>query len=304
MRKESELLEKRELRESVIGRLEVLDKVGDLLLLPNTDYATKGQVVEYFEINIKTLESLMLDHKEELESNGMKKYKKNEILRNILKEGNVKNERTRAVVTIGNETITINNTGLILFSKRSILNVAMLLRDSDVAKEIRTRLLDIVQDASDGKDKIIEGIIEEISEEKQLMLDRVEAEMNGDWDKVCVINAKLFSLKNKRINELEEEIDILKTNSLTIIESRSVINRLVRIIATKEFNGIFGRAWGELYSKVNYKLNTNLKARNRKSGQSILDVMTDEELQSMELIVKAWANELGIDIKKELTLAS
>lgn len=304
MRKENELIEQKELREQMIDRVEVLDKVGELLLLPNTEFATKEQLVDYYKIGIKTLESLIQDHKEELTANGMKKYKKNEILRNILKEGNVKTERTRALVTIGDRTFSINNTGLILFPKRAILNVAMLLRDSEVAKEIRTRLLDIVQDVSEGKDNIIENIIDEISEEKQLMLDRVEAEMNGDWDTVCVINAKLFSIKNKRIKDLEEQIDILKTNSLTIAESRVVINKLVRLIAVKEYNGAFGKAFGDLYKQVNYKLGINLKARNKTSKQTILDVMSNEEIQSTEIIVKCWADEIGIDVKNELNLAS
>lgn len=304
MRKENELIEQKELREQMIDRVEVLDRVGELLLLPNTEFATKDQLVDYYKIGIKTLESLIQDHKKELTSNGMRKYKKNEILRNILKEGNVKTERTRALVTIGDRTFSINNTGLILFPKRAILNVAMLLRDSEVAKEIRTRLLDIVQDVSEGKNDIIENIVDEMSEEKQLILDRVEAEINGDWDKVSVVNAKLFALKNKRIKDLEDQIDILKTNSLTIAESRVVINKLVRLVAMKEYNGVFGKAFGDLYKQVNYKLGINLKARNKTSRQTILDVMSEDEIKSTEVIVKCWADEVGIDVEKELNLAS
>lgn len=197
-----------------------------------------------------------------------------------------------------------SNKGISMLSKRAILNVAMLLRDSEVAKEIRTRLLDIVQDVSEGKDDIIENIIDEISEEKQLMLDRVEAEINGDWDKVSVVNAKLFALKNKRIKDLEDQIDILKTNSLTIAESRVVINKLVRLVAIKEYNGMFGKAFGDLYKQVNYKLGINLKARNKTSRQTILDVMSEDEIKSTEVIVKCWADEVGIDVEKELNLAS
>ena len=39
------------------------------------------------------------------------------------------------------------NRSNLLFPKRAILNVGMLLRDSAVAKEVRNRLLDIVHDA-------------------------------------------------------------------------------------------------------------------------------------------------------------
>ena len=40
MTNEFQLVEKRELREEFIGRMEVLDKVGDLILLPSTEFAT------------------------------------------------------------------------------------------------------------------------------------------------------------------------------------------------------------------------------------------------------------------------
>lgn len=288
MRKENELIEQKELREQMIDRVEVLDRVKELILLPNTEYATTEQVARYFEVGLEAIQSLIKDNRSELTTNGFGIRKRKEIL-NVLKE---------------QLEINIPNRGMNLFPKRAILNVAMLLRDSEVAKEIRTRLLDIVQNVSEGKDDIVENIVDEISEEKQLMLDRVEAEINGDWDKVSVVNAKLFALKNKRIKDLEDQIDILKTNSLTIAESRVVINKLVRLVAMKEYNGVFGKAFGDLYKQVNYKLGINLKARNKTSRQTILDVMSEDEIKSTEVIVKCWADEVGIDVERELNLAS
>ena len=43
---------------------------------------------------------------------------------------------------------TDGNTGLNLFNKRSILNVGMLLTEGKVAKEVRSRLLDIEYESS------------------------------------------------------------------------------------------------------------------------------------------------------------
>lgn len=206
MNRQIELVEKKELRESLIGRLEVLDQVGTLLLLPNSEFATTEQVARYYGVGIKTLESAMRDHREELESNGMKKYKKDEILRNILKEGIVKSERTRAIVTIGNEEVIINNTGLILFSKRAILNVGMLLRDSKIAIELRSKLLDIVHDASEGQGSV-DTIIDEINEEKRLSLELSNAIIDGDLGKVIEITTKINALKNKRIQEMQPKAD-------------------------------------------------------------------------------------------------
>lgn len=303
MRKENELIEQKELREQMIDRVEVLDRVGELILLPNTEYATTEQVAKYFGVAIETIKSTINYNYEELKNNGYTVYTKENLLSLNF---NLKTKRGGFNLFDENNNVIASgsNKGISMLSKRAILNVAMLLRDSEVAKEIRTRLLDIVQDVSEGKDDIIENIIDEISEEKQLMLDRVEAEINGDWDKVSVVNAKLFALKNKRIKDLEDQIDILKTNSLTIAESRVVINKLVRLVAIKEYNGMFGKAFGDLYKQVNYKLGINLKARNKTSRQTILDVMSEDEIKSTEVIVKCWADEVGIDVEKELNLAS
>ena len=259
--------------------------------LPNTEMATVKQVAEYFGVGIEAIQSLIKDNREELNANGYKVYKKSEIL-NVLK-GQLEN-------------VSVPNRGMGLFTKRAILNVAMLLRDSEVAKEIRSRLLDIVHDASksqEGKKSIVENVVTEINEEKQLMLDRIEAEMNGDFDTVCVINAKLFALKNKRIAELEDEVETITTHALTLIESKQIVNRLVRLIAMKEYGGMFGKAWGELYKSINYKLGINVKSRQKKSSQSYFDTLTEEEVFATEQIVRAWANKIGIDVEKEISIA-
>jgi hypothetical protein len=149
------------------------------------------------------------------------------------------------------------------------------------------------------KENIIENIIEEINEEKQLMLERVDAEMSGDFDKVCVVNAKLFALKNKRIQELEKENEFIITNSLTITESRSIINSVVRKIAMSHYNGNFASAYRELYSKVNYKLNINIKSR---KGEG-LKRFTDDELLEVEKIVRSWASDWNLDLGSILRLS-
>lgn len=285
MKRENQLLENKKMREEVVGRIEVLEQVGELLLLPNTEFATTEMVAKYYAEDIETIKKIVERHNDEIISDGYKVLTANE-LRDIKSLCQIKS-RARS---------------LAIFPKRAILRVGMLLRDSKIAKELRSRLLDIIHDSEQGQGNI-ETIINEISEEKQLMLQRIEAEMNGNFDEVCVINAKLFALKNKRISELEDEIKIITENSLTIKEARKVINRLVRIIAMKEFSGAFGKAYSELYSKVNYQLGINIKARNKKSNQSYIEVLTEEEIFSVEKIVRTWANNIGIDVEKELKIS-
>ena len=287
--KENQLLENKEVRNQVISRVEVLEQVGELLLLPNTELATTEMVARYYVVEVDTIKKIISRNKDELLTNGYRLYKKSEI-EEILKGHNVTLE------------ISVPNRGMNLFSKRAILNIGMLLRDSEIAKELRSRLLDIVHDSEEGKGDI-NAIIEEISEEKQLMLKRIEAEMNGNFDEVCVINAQLFALKNKRIKDLEDEVKVITENSLTIKDSRKVINRLVRLIAMKDYKSMFGKAYGDLYSKVNYQLGINIKARDKKSSQSYIETLTEEETYKVEQIVRTWANETGINVEKELKIA-
>ena len=76
MSNEKELLEKKDLREEVISRTEVLDKVGELLLLPNTEYATTEQVAEYYKVGKEAIKTIVFNHVEELSSDGYKTDRK------------------------------------------------------------------------------------------------------------------------------------------------------------------------------------------------------------------------------------
>ena len=284
--KENELLTNVKRREENMNRVEVLDKVGTLLSLPNTELYTTEMVANYYEVGIEAIKSLIHDNQDEIQKNGYKVLNGDEL--SSLKELCQIKSRARSLAT---------------FSKRTVLNVGMLLTDSEIAKEVRSRLLDVAHDSEKGNGNMT-TINEEISEEKQLMLDRMEAEFNGDFNKVCEINAKLFALKNKRIKELEDEVESITVHSLTIEESSDVINRLIRIIATKEYKNQFGKTWSDFYSKLNYKLGINIKSRiKKKKSDSYLSTLNEDELFKAEEIVRAWANDLNINVQEAIKIA-
>ena len=303
--KELDLIEDKSTREKLLGNISVLEKVKDLLLLGDSEFATTQQVADYYEVGLEAIKTLAVNNREELLNNGLKdltgKETKEFLGSCLIQLANFKGYFTA-------DGIKMSNRNNLLFSKRAILNVGMLLRDSEVAKEIRSRLLDIEYESNNATQEngntVKENIVNEIDEEKALIMQRVEAEMNGDYDTVCVVNAKLFAIKNRRIADLEAEVEDITTHSLTIIEGKQVINRLTRIIACKEYNGMFGMAWSELYKKINYKLKINVKAREKKKNQSYLDVLTETELFKVEEIVRTWANEVGIDMRKELKIGA
>ena len=201
---ENQLLEQKELREKNLDRIEVLEKVKGLLLLPNTEFATTEMVANYFnDVKFKTLESCITYNKQELEENGYKVYTKDNLLTLNFK---VKTKRGGFNIIDDNGNIlgSGSNKGIALFTKRTILNIAMLLSEGDIAKEIRRRLLDIAHDAEEGKGDI-NTIVEEIDEETKLYQELGLAIGTGDMNKVIEVQTKITALKNKRITELEEE---------------------------------------------------------------------------------------------------
>lgn len=298
MIKEKDLLENNKTREEFLERVDVLEKVKELILLGDSELATTQQVADYYEVGFEAIQSLVKDNREELTSNGLlnKTGKEVKSLGKSLKDiANFKGYFTLFGVRM-------NNRNNLLFQKRTILNVGMLLRDSEIAKQIRNVLLDITQDVCDGKDNVRENIIEEIDEKKQIQLDIVQAMMDGDTEKESLLKTKLIGLQNKRINYLENKIELIHTHSLSIIESRNVINKLTRKIASKEYSN-FGTCYNDLYKQINYKLGINIKLRKREKGQSYLDVLTQEEIFKTEEIVRCWADKIGLDLKEELNLA-
>ncbi|MFF3407086.1 restriction endonuclease [Streptomyces sp. NPDC002742] len=123
---ESALLESKALRDSVLERSEVLDKVKALSLLPDGMHVTTAMVAAYFGATMEAIRALVHDHRTELEANGYRVLTGSEL--SDFKQLSGIQSRTRS---------------LALFSRRAVLNVAMLLRDSEVARQVRTYLLDM-----------------------------------------------------------------------------------------------------------------------------------------------------------------
>ena len=66
MKRENQLLENKKIREEVVGRIEVLEQVGELLLLPNTEFATTEMVAKYYDVRIDTIKKITSRNKQEL----------------------------------------------------------------------------------------------------------------------------------------------------------------------------------------------------------------------------------------------
>ncbi len=134
-----DLLSSRELRDKCSGRYEVLEKVKQLLLIPGTEMMSVKQLAEYYEVGKEAIEAVYTRFKEELVEDGMKNMGYKSFLN--LQVESLEHVRGKTLITLPNkQLIEVPNRGLKVFPRRAILRIGMLLRDSEVAKEIRTQL--------------------------------------------------------------------------------------------------------------------------------------------------------------------
>lgn len=126
-------------RQNILNNRYALQKAEQHLALGGVQFNgeavfTKQQVMELFEISERTIERYLSSHADELKNNGY------QILRGS-KLREFKALSYGADIDDGTKTSVLG-----VFSFRAILNLGMLLTDSERAKELRSRVLDIVID--------------------------------------------------------------------------------------------------------------------------------------------------------------
>lgn len=177
-----------DLRDQYIERVEVLDLVKGLLLLPNMEMATTKQVAELYKVSAETIRKLISRHRSEIEGDGM-----------IIKKYSEIQEVTGHDVTLLSSGVSYR--GANLFPKRAILRIGMLLRDSEVARGVRDQLLNIEESATDQQRT------KEIDHELELQAAIGKAIMSGDVLELAQATAKMADYKNRHIAKVTEERD-------------------------------------------------------------------------------------------------
>ncbi|MEU9058229.1 hypothetical protein AB0D13_04820 [Streptomyces sp. NPDC048430] len=133
------LLESQALRVEQMRRVEVLDKVKSLVMLPDGIHLRTEEVARYFEVSTEVVKKLTQRHRAEVEENGLRLLRGDEL--RIFHRDIVSLWGAEAA-----ESYPQAATQLTLYTRRTVLNVAMLLRDSDIARSVRTHLLDAEED--------------------------------------------------------------------------------------------------------------------------------------------------------------
>ncbi|MFE7762967.1 phage antirepressor KilAC domain-containing protein [Streptomyces sp. NPDC057438] len=125
------LTESRTMRTETIERTHVLDKVKTLVTLPDSFHVTTEMVASYYEVPLKTIESVVEDNAAELEENGRRVLRGYELTSFAAPFGGVAN--------LG---LSPKARSLAVFSRKAVLNIGQLLTKSEVARKVRTYLLE------------------------------------------------------------------------------------------------------------------------------------------------------------------
>lgn len=201
-------MENKALRERNIHKVEVLSKVGGLLMLPGDVYATTEQVAKFYGVSKDATLKIMARNEDELFEDGYKVYGKNELVELLGDMVYFKSKRGGfdIIDEYGNIIASGSNKGIGLFTKRAILRIGMLLRDSEVAKEVRTRLLNIY-DAATSLTDVVEKEVSTIKDELEaLAYELGKAMLDGDYEKYMTLNTKANALKAQQLEELNEKL--------------------------------------------------------------------------------------------------
>ena len=260
---ETELIERRDLRQQYIDRIDVLNKVKALVMLPDLELMTVVQIADFYEVDTDVIQKVYQRHKAEITEDGVVNLTVKFLIEKQIQLKNRIQKKGRCEIEFSDGTrLIVPNRGIKAFGKRTILRIGMLLRDSEIAKEVRTQLLNTFDNAPN------EVKVMDINEELEIQSKIGQAFLSGDIMQIAQAVTEGMAYKNRHISKLEAQY-----NDLTIInkaltkkslhwDKRASINKAVRVLAnTLNTNAAF--VWSELYNELLYGHHINLKKRGK-----------------------------------------
>jgi len=283
---EQMLIDDRALRAQLTERVEVLDRVKELLLLPNMEMYTMQQIADYYESAFETVASCVKRNREELNGDGLMLAKpdfwkvQNELSKVASGRGWVEYRLDEDV------TIRVPNGGVLLFPKRAVLRIGMLLRDSEVAKEVRTQLLNTFETAVEV---MPEEVVAPIADEQELLMNVAKAFTSGDAQEIMFATSAYAAFQNRHIQQLEADKRVLTTDILNWTD-RSRINKAIRILAGRLHANV-GMVWNTLYDELLYKHHIALRMR---GSAPYIQHVRDDEWPMVQQTLAAMCESFGI----------
>lgn len=283
-----------DLRNELIARTEVLDKVKKLLLIPEMNCMTIRQVADYYEVDIDTINRCCQRNRTEIVGDGVAN-KTPKVFKDLLTEQDVQlvQNRTNLVIQIDDNTrLEIPNRGIKCFSKRAVLRIGMLLRDSKIAQEVRTQLLNIVEHTAEEKPELL---TQDIDDEEKLQAAIGKAFATGDIMEFATAAQAYTAFQRRHIDRIETSNKLL-TAEVLHISDRKMFNRVMRKFAST-LHISFGVAFSMLYKQLSYRYGIDLKKRGDRKTPYI-QYIKDDEWDKVQKVIVAILEKYGINVKE------
>ena len=203
MENELMLVESKTMREQMVVSVseermdEIFNKIKGLVLLPDCTNVTTEMVASYYEVDSALIRYHIKNHKDELDSDGLK----------VLKGKELKEFKEFLGVSESNLLTPEIKTSpsLTLIPRRAIMRLGMIIEKSEVAKQVRTYLLDV-----EGSTKV---------EDKLIALTQD--------------NNNIVSLLNDKVDYLYQINNELKHNNSVIITDNEELKHNINMLIVK-----------------------------------------------------------------------
>jgi len=288
------MVDNHDLRNELITRTEVLDKVKKLLLIPEMNCMTIRQVADYYEVDIDTINRCCQRNRTEIVGDGVAN-KTPKVFKDLLTEQDVQlvQNRTNLVIQIDDNTrLEIPNRGIKCFSKRAILRIGMLLRDSKIAQEVRTQLLNIVEHTAEEKPELL---TQDIDDEEKLQAAIGKAFATGDIMEFATAAQAYTAFQRRHIDRIETSNKLL-TAEVLHISDRKMFNRVMRKFAST-LHISFGVAFSMLYKQLSYRYGIDLKKRGDRKTPYI-QYIKDDEWDKVQKVIVAILEKYNVNVKE------
>lgn len=291
------MVDNHDLRNELIARTEVLDKVKKLLLIPEMNCMTIRQVADYYEVDVDTIKRCCQRNRTEIVGDGVAN-KTPKIFKEILKGTtcSVKNFEQKngklAIQIDDNTRLEIPNRGIKCFSKRAILRIGMLLRDSKIAQEVRTQLLNIVEHTAEEKPELL---TQDIDDEEKLQAAIGKAFATGDIMEFATAAQAYTAFQRRHIDRIETSNKLL-TAEVLHISDRKMFNRVMRKFAST-LHISFGVAFSMLYKQLSYRYGIDLKKRGDRKTPYI-QYIKDDEWDKVQKVIVAILEKYNVNVKE------
>lgn len=235
--------------------LDLLRKFGNVV-----DYMTEPMVARFFGVAEGCILGYGTRNGDELAKYGYKVIKGEELRR--YKEYDKQT---------GCLSVKPNARALRLYPIEAVVVIGMMLTESKVAEDLRNEIINELFGVS-------------VNKEKQLAQELGIAIANGDMNEVMRINTELFSLKNKQIKILEDDIN--KKNEIIngLVENTSIPEKRQRINEIIQTRRDPKGSWNLLYDKFDKKYHMKVRIRAKNRGyKSYIDYIEKEEGKIDEL---------------------